>query len=156
MTRIRLKYVQAFVNKETGLVFRYFRRPGCPRVRLPGPPGSAEFNRAYEQAMTAMPTPVGAARTRPGSLSARRRWLQRARDRGNQWTQIAERSRTLHSQCRSGAAGTCGHGADTERNGDSGCQTRRGQSVKAVEAVEEKTAMTNRSGSEGWRRDRLA
>jgi integrase len=70
MTSIRLKYVQAFVDRKTGAVFRYFRRPGFPRVRLPGLPGAPEFMRAYEQAMAAMPAPVGAARTRPGSLSA--------------------------------------------------------------------------------------
>jgi integrase len=39
-------------------------------VRLPGLPGSAEFNRAYEAALAAAPAPVGARRSRPGSLSA--------------------------------------------------------------------------------------
>ena len=50
MTRIRLKYVQEFADRKTGSVFRYFRRPGFPRVRLPGLPGSAEFMEAYLRA----------------------------------------------------------------------------------------------------------
>jgi integrase len=70
MSSIRLKYVQAWVDRE-GRVHRYFRRPGFPRVRLPGLPGSAEFNRAYEAALEAPQAPIGAAkRSRPGSLSA--------------------------------------------------------------------------------------
>jgi integrase len=69
MTRLPLRYVQAWVDRE-GRVHRYFRRPGYPRARLPGLPGSAEFNRAYEEAIAAVPPPIGAARTRPGSLSA--------------------------------------------------------------------------------------
>ena len=49
MTRIRLKFVQAWVDRE-GRVHRYFRRPGYPRIRLPGLPGSAEFMAAYQEA----------------------------------------------------------------------------------------------------------
>jgi integrase len=70
MTRLhRLRYVQAFVDRKTGAVFRYFRRPGYPRVRLPGLPGSAEFNRAYEAALEGPKLAVGAGRSKPGSLS---------------------------------------------------------------------------------------
>ena len=70
MTRLhRLRYVQAFVDRDTGAVFRYFRRPGYPRVRLPGLPGSAEFNRAYEAALEGPKLAVGAGRSKPGSLS---------------------------------------------------------------------------------------
>jgi integrase len=71
MTRIRLRYVQAWVDRE-GRVHRYFRRPGYPRVRLPGLPGSEEFNRAYEAALAhSEPLAIGAAkRSKPGSLSA--------------------------------------------------------------------------------------
>lgn len=70
MSRIRLRYVQAWVDRE-GRVHRYFRRPGYPRVRLPGMPGSAEFNRAYEAALEAPHSEIGATkRSRPGSLSA--------------------------------------------------------------------------------------
>jgi integrase len=70
MTHIRLKYVQAFVDRKTGAVFRYFRRPGFPRVRLPGLPGSPEFNRAYEDALAGAPAEIGAKRTRPGTVNA--------------------------------------------------------------------------------------
>ena len=70
MTRLhRLRYVQAFVDRDTGAVFRYFRRPGYPRVRLPGLPGSAEFNRAYEAALEGPKLAVGVGRSKPGSLS---------------------------------------------------------------------------------------
>ena len=70
MTRLhRLRYVQAFVDRDTGAVFRYFRRPGYPRVRLPGLPGSAEFNCAYEAALEGPKLAVGVGRSKPGSLS---------------------------------------------------------------------------------------
>jgi integrase len=69
MTRIRLKYVQAWVDRD-GRVHRYFRRPGFPRVRLPGLPGSAEFMRAYEAALEGPKLPVGAKCTKPGSVDA--------------------------------------------------------------------------------------
>jgi integrase len=69
MTSIRLKYVQAWIDHD-GRVHRYFRRPGYPRVRLPGLPGSAEFNRAYEAALEGPHLPIGGKRSRPGSLSA--------------------------------------------------------------------------------------
>jgi hypothetical protein len=70
MSRIKLQYVQAWVDKE-GRIHRYFRRPGYPRIRLPGLPGSAEFNRAYEAAIEAPQVEIGAGkRSRPGSLSA--------------------------------------------------------------------------------------
>ena len=70
MTQFRLRYIQAWVDRD-GRVHRYFRRPGCPRVRLPGLPGSAEFNRAYEEALAhAVPPPIGIKRSTPGSVSA--------------------------------------------------------------------------------------
>jgi integrase len=65
-----LKYVQAWVDGD-GRAHHYFRRAGFPRVRLPGLPGSAEFMRAYEDALAhASPLPIGANRTKPGSLDA--------------------------------------------------------------------------------------
>jgi integrase len=66
----RLRYVQSFQNKKTGGVFHYFRRTGCPRVKLPGLPGSAEFMAAYQAALAAPPHEIGATRTLPGSLDA--------------------------------------------------------------------------------------
>jgi integrase len=71
MTRLhRFQYVQAFVDRRTGAVFRYFRRPGYPHVRLRGLPGSPEFNRAYEAALTADALEIGATRTKAGSVDA--------------------------------------------------------------------------------------
>jgi hypothetical protein len=70
MTHIRLAYVQSFINKKTGGVFHYFRRPGAKRVRLPGLPGSPEFMRAYEAALDTPAPEIGAKRTKSGSVNA--------------------------------------------------------------------------------------
>jgi integrase len=67
---IRLKFVQSFVDKKSGAVFHYFRRPGFPRKRLPGLPGSAAFMVAYQEALRASPAPVGIQRTRAGTVNA--------------------------------------------------------------------------------------
>jgi integrase len=69
MSRIRLKYVQAWVDGE-GRVHRYFRRRGYPRVPLPGLPGSIEFMTAYQVALAGPRTAIGAGRVKPGSVSA--------------------------------------------------------------------------------------
>jgi len=70
MTHIRLKYVQAFVDRKTGVVFRYFRRPGYPRVPLPGLPGLADFMAAYQVALAQAAEPIGAKRSKPGTVAA--------------------------------------------------------------------------------------
>ena len=71
MTRLRIAYVQSFCDKKTGAVFRYFRRAGYRRVRLPGLPGSTEFMAAYQAALGSMPEPIGVAkRSKAGSVSA--------------------------------------------------------------------------------------
>lgn len=54
MTKIELKYIKAFFRK--GKKYHYFRRKGCPSVRLPGLPGSREFNEAYEAAESDKPS----------------------------------------------------------------------------------------------------
>jgi integrase len=69
MSRIRLKYVQAWVDGD-GRAHHYFRRPGFPRVRLPGLPGSAAFMRAYEEALGGPRLEIGAKRSKPGSVNA--------------------------------------------------------------------------------------
>jgi integrase len=48
----------------------YLRKPGFPRVRLPGPFGSHEFEVAYYAAMAGKPVEIGAARTIPHSMNA--------------------------------------------------------------------------------------
>src|SRR5262249_1308158 len=45
------KYVQAWVDKKSGAVYLYFRRPGFKRVPLPGPLWSREFMAAYQEAL---------------------------------------------------------------------------------------------------------
>jgi integrase len=69
MTTMRLRFVQAWVDGE-GRAHHYFRRAGFARVRLPGLPGSAEFMAAYQAALESAPEPIGASRSKPGSVSA--------------------------------------------------------------------------------------
>jgi integrase len=64
------RFVQSFVDKKTGAVFHYFRRRGYERVRLPGIPGSREFMDAYQRALAGQQEPIGAKRTKSGSVSA--------------------------------------------------------------------------------------
>jgi integrase len=67
-----LRYVQSFVDRKSGTVFHYFRRPGYKRVRLPGLPGSREFMAAYQDALD-QPFPqmqIGIGRSKPGSVAA--------------------------------------------------------------------------------------
>jgi integrase len=68
-TRLRLKFIQAWVDQD-GRAHHYFRRRGFERVRLSGLPGSTEFMRAYEAALGSAPEPVGASRSKPGSVAA--------------------------------------------------------------------------------------
>jgi integrase len=69
MTRLRLRYVQAWVAD--GRAHHYFRRAGYPRVRLPGLPGSLEFMSAYQAALDSAMTEIGKdKRSKPGSVSA--------------------------------------------------------------------------------------
>src|SRR5262245_8600738 len=70
MSRIKLKYVKAWVDRETGRVRQVFRRRGSRQIKLPGLPGSAEFMAAYQQALAESPSQIGAKRTKPGSLDA--------------------------------------------------------------------------------------
>ena len=68
MSRKLPKYVQGFVDSE-GRPYNYFRRPGYPRVRLPGLPWSPEFMAAYSAALKTK-SEIGATRLRPGSVGA--------------------------------------------------------------------------------------
>jgi len=69
MTRIRLEYVHEYRDVR-GKLRRYFRRPGFKRIALPGLPGSTEFMAAYERALAGLPKPIGADRTKPGTVNA--------------------------------------------------------------------------------------
>ncbi len=70
MARIRLRFVQGFVAN--GRPYYYFRKPGCARVNLPGPPGSEQFMAAYQAAVAAdaPPSDIGAKRNAPGTVAA--------------------------------------------------------------------------------------
>ena len=63
------KFVQAFIDQHGRPRF-YFRRPGFPRVPLPGLPWSPEFMAAYETALAGQPVQVGAGRLMPGTIRA--------------------------------------------------------------------------------------
>lgn len=68
---IRLKYVLEDTDRH-GNVRLYFRKPGCPKVRLRGPIGSSEFFKDYEKASKAAPAlRLKTAEPLPGSM----RWL---------------------------------------------------------------------------------
>jgi integrase len=72
MTRVRLKYINRFLDRH-GKVRHYFRRRGAKQIPLPGLPGSPEFMRAYEAAVaadTAVSIEIGATRTIAGTVSA--------------------------------------------------------------------------------------
>jgi hypothetical protein len=56
MTRIKLKYVNEYMDRH-GKVRRYFRRPGCRAVPLPGLPGSIQFMAAYQAALAIVSAP---------------------------------------------------------------------------------------------------
>lgn len=48
----------------------YLRKPGLPRVRLPGPYGSPEFEALYYASLAGKPVEIGAGRTIPQSMNA--------------------------------------------------------------------------------------
>jgi integrase len=71
MTSLRLKYVQQWIDRRNDQPRYYFRRPGFPRVPLPGSPFSEEFERAYREAMAGQRVPVTAGReVLPGTFNA--------------------------------------------------------------------------------------
>ena len=69
MTNLRLAYVHRFKDRH-GHVRHYFRRPGSPRVTLPGLPGSAEFMAAYAAALDGKRVPIGGDRAGAGTFNA--------------------------------------------------------------------------------------
>jgi integrase len=65
------RYVQGpWIDPKTGHVYCYFRRRGFPKVRLPGLPWSPQFMAAHEKALGSAPEPIGAARSKAGSVAA--------------------------------------------------------------------------------------
>jgi integrase len=70
MSRIRLRYIKAWVDKKTGKSYWRFRRRGYKEITLPGIPGSADFMAAYQEALGQSPIQIGAKLTRAGSINA--------------------------------------------------------------------------------------
>jgi len=68
MVQIRLPHIQRLRDRR-GVVRHYYRRPGFPRVTLPGAPGSAEFLEAYQAAAESARQPQ-TVRFQPGSIGA--------------------------------------------------------------------------------------
>jgi hypothetical protein len=68
----QLRYVQSWVDRKSGGIFHYFRRPGYKRVPLPGLPGSREFMAAYQEALDQpfAQMQIGIGRSKPGSVAA--------------------------------------------------------------------------------------
>jgi hypothetical protein len=70
MTKLPLRYVNEYLDVR-GKVRRYFRRRGQKKVPLPGLPGSEEFMRAYQAALSqSAPLEIGASRTAAGTIDA--------------------------------------------------------------------------------------
>ncbi|QOZ25921.1 tyrosine-type recombinase/integrase [Bradyrhizobium sp. CCBAU 51753] len=62
--------VHGYLNRHGKAVF-YLRRPGAPKIRLRGYPGSPEFMAAYEAAKGGRQADqLGAGRTKPGTVNA--------------------------------------------------------------------------------------
>ena len=63
------KYSQGFPDRH-GKMRWYYRRPGFPRVALPGLPWSPAFMEAYEKAAAGERLETGASRSKPGTVAA--------------------------------------------------------------------------------------
>lgn len=83
MTTLTLQYVQRLKDRH-GKVRHYYRRPGHPRVTLPGAPGSQEFMAAYQEAHDSPARTAGEASTKAGSISA----LLVAYYQSNDWKEL--------------------------------------------------------------------
>lgn len=69
-TVVRLRYVHHYID-EHGQERWYFRRPGFKKVRLPGRPGTKEFESAYHRAYSgAEPKEIGQNKAPSGSVAA--------------------------------------------------------------------------------------
>jgi integrase len=65
-----LRHVQR--TRKNGVRRYYFRKPGHPRCRLPGEPGSIEFLAAYQSVLEQGPSlKIGSSRSKPGTIA----WL---------------------------------------------------------------------------------
>src|SRR5258708_24799825 len=94
MARIKLKYVNGFVNhaRKSNEPRYYFRGRGCKAIPLPGLPGSEEFMAAYAAALAGIQPvlEIAASQTMPGTINA----LVVAYYRSDEWEyRLAEETR---------------------------------------------------------------
>jgi hypothetical protein len=118
VSRIRLRYVNAFANRnrKKQRMRYYFRRRGQKAIPLPGLPGSDEFMAAYAAALNMVPEPVevGASRTLPGTINA----LCVSYYRSIEWSQLNATTQ------RSESASSSDLGNSTGPNGLRPCSPR--------------------------------
>lgn len=69
MTNIKIPHIHRFTDRH-GKPRAYFRKPGHPRARLPGAPGSAVFMEAYHAALAGNPLPTAAPKATQGTMAA--------------------------------------------------------------------------------------
>jgi hypothetical protein len=69
MSRIKLKYVEQFIDRHGNARF-YFRRSGYKRIPLSGLLGSAEFMEAYQAALAGTDVPRAEVGAIPGTVKA--------------------------------------------------------------------------------------
>ena len=90
LAKLNLPYVQALTDRH-GHPRHYFRRPGCPRVTLPGAVGSPEFMSAYQAALSGIEAPKP-GREAQGSFGA----LVAAYYRSTEFKQLAPVTRATY------------------------------------------------------------
>jgi integrase len=69
MAKIKLRYVQGWLDRKDGVTYYYVRRRGFRLVRLRGLPGSQEFMASYQRALDQAPLKIGAKHAKAGSVS---------------------------------------------------------------------------------------
>lgn len=69
MAKIKLRYVQGWLDRKDGVTYYYVRRRGFKLVRLRGLPGSAEFMESYQAALDQAPLKIGAKHAKAGSVA---------------------------------------------------------------------------------------
>jgi integrase len=107
--KIRLKFVQHWVDQKTGNAYAFLRRPGFPRIRLPGVPGSAEFLAGYHAALRGeAPAPAAeVVRTGQNTIAAAiARYIEEALPKRVKGVTLGRQSSTLRKFAAVDGVGT--------------------------------------------------
>lgn len=92
------KFAKKYVVEDNtdGVLRFYFRKKGQKKIRLPGVPGSDEFNKAYYDALNGVLTAesIGPKRSTPGTL----RWLCEKYFQSSDYTRLDQRTRLVRKQ----------------------------------------------------------